>query len=221
MEDAEMVRLLSVGIECFSSMIFIVPAIIILQYTVFKQRNFHKAFMVFIFAAYSMAVFSIVGIPTLYTLRIDFTFNFIPLIDIVNNPVEYIRNTILNIILFMPMGFLLPVIWKEYRSVKKTILTGLAVSITIELLQIFTFRFTDIDDIITNTLGTFFGYYLGKIFSFKLPWKIWADTENISAKYEPVIILVTVFFIAFFLKPLVSNELWNAVLSGSLWESIK
>ena len=119
------------------------------------------------------------------------------------------------------MGFLLPAIWKEYRPIKKTIFMGLLVSVIIELLQIFTFRLTDIDDLITNTLGTFLGYYCGKMFSFKLPFKTSANDENISTKCEPVIILIIIFLIAFFLKPLVSNEIWDVVLSSSLWESIK
>ena len=216
-----MVRLLSIGIECFSSMVFIVPAIIILQYALFKQRSSSKIFMVFIFAFYSMAVFSAVGVPTVYTLRVDLSFNLIPLIDIFSSPVEYIKNTILNILLFIPMGFLLPAIWKEYRPIKKTVFMGLLVSVIIELLQIFTFRLTDIDDLITNTLGTFLGYYCGKMFSFNLPFKMSINDENISTKCEPIIILITIFLIAFFLKPLVSNEIWDIVLSSSLWESIK
>ncbi len=198
-----------------------VPAIIIMQYALFKQRNLSKLFMVFVFAFYSMAVFSVTGIPSVYTLRAEPAFNLIPLADIFNSPVAYVINTMLNIILFMPMGFLLPAIWKEYRSVKKTILMGLAVSILIELLQIFTFRLTDIDDLITNTLGTFLGYCCGKIFSFKLPLKLSVNAENNFTKYEPVIILAVVFLIAFLLKPFVSNEIWGIVLSSSLWESIK
>lgn len=216
-----MVRLLSIGIECFSSMVFMIPAIIILQYAILKQRSFGKIFMIFIFAFYSMAVFSAVGTPTSYTLRVNPSFNFIPLLDIVNSPAAYIKNTILNILLFMPMGFLLPAVWKEYRPIKKTVFMGLLISVIIELLQIFTFRLTDIDDLITNTLGTFLGYYCGKMFSFKLPLKMPENDENTSTKREPVIILITVFLIAFFLKPLVSNKIWDIILSGPLWESIK
>ena len=119
------------------------------------------------------------------------------------------------------MGFLLPAIWKEYRPIKKTVLMGLLVSVIIELLQIFTFRLTDIDDLITNTLGTFLGYYCGKILSFKLPFKMSANDEKISTKCEPIIILITIFLIAFFLKPLVSNKIWDIVLSSPLWERIK
>jgi len=217
----KMFRLVSIFIECFSSIIFIIPAIIILQYTMYKQYNFNKLFMTIIFAVYSMAIFTTTGLPTAYTLKVDFKINLIPLADIVNNPAEYMKNTILNIILFVPMGFLLPAIWKEYCSIKKTLFMGPAVSIIIELLQIFTFRLTDIDDLITNTTGTFLGYYIGKIFSFQLPWKISADTKNNFIKNEPVIILIIIFLIGFFLKSFVSNAMWDIVLESSLWEHIK
>lgn len=216
-----MVRLLSLGIECFSSLVFIIPAIIIARFTLFKKNSISKVFMIFIFAFYSMAVFSVVGVPTVYTLRVDFSINLIPLIDIFNSPLEYIKNTVLNIILFIPMGFLLPVIWKEYRSIKKTILMGLAVSIMIELLQIFTFRLTDIDDLITNTSGTFLGYYCREKMLLRLPLKKIENDEAASMKYEPVIILVVTFLIAFFLKPFISNKIWDMILTSSLWESIK
>lgn len=221
-----MIRLLAIGIDCFSALVFIVPAVIVLQFAFFKQHSFSKAIMVFIFAFYSMAVFTVVGIPTVNRLMINLRLNLIPLIDIVNNPPGYIVNTILNIILFMPLGFLLPVIWEEYRPMKRTVFMGLALSIIIEALQIFTFRLTDIDDLITNTLGTILGYYVGKMFSFKMPLIGRVDNEDISTKsiysdYEPVIILTTVFLIGFFLKTFVSDTIWDIVLSSSLWEHIK
>lgn len=212
-----MFRILSAAIECLSSAIFIIPAIIILQYAIFGQHNFKKFVAVLVFAFYLMAVFVVTGIPTAYTLRADLGFNVIPFIDIVNNPAGYIINTILNIILFMPMGFMLPVIWKEYHPAKKTVLMGLAVSVIIEVVQIFSFRLTDIDDLITNTTGTLAGYYIGKILSFRLPWDISCDGRNVSEKYEPVIILIVIFLIGFFLKPLVSNAVWDIVLSSQLW----
>ncbi len=97
-----MVRLLSAGITCLSSIIFLVPAVIVLQYFVLGQRSFCKWFMV-------------TGLPTAYTLQFDLSVNLVPLADIVNSPLEYVKNTLLNIVLFMPLGFLLPVIWREYR----------------------------------------------------------------------------------------------------------
>ena len=43
---------------------------------------------------------------------------------------------LLNIIMFMPFGFLIPLIWEKYQSIKKTILLGLALSVYIEFTQL-------------------------------------------------------------------------------------
>lgn len=215
-----MIRLLSIGIDCISSIIFVIPAVIILRYAIFRQRNFNQFIAVFIFALYSIAVFSVVGIPTVGTFKVDFGFNLIPLIDIVNSPLEYIKNTILNIILFIPMGFLVPAIWKNYRSIKTMFFMGLALSVCIEILQIFTFRLTDIDDLITNTAGTVIGYYISKRLSFKLLIRLGDNKEDVL-RYEPLVILVAMLLIGVFLKPIVSNSIWDIVLSSSWWEKMK
>ena len=210
-------RLLSIGIDCISSIIFVIPAVIILQYAVFRKRNFNQFIAILIFALYSIAVFSVVGVPTVDTFKVDFGFNLIPLIDIINNPLDYIKNTILNIILFIPLGILVPAIWKNYRSIKTMFFMGLALSVSIEILQIFTFRLTDIDDLITNTAGAVIGYYISKYFSFKLPLKL-ADNEEHLIWYEPFIILAVMLMIGVFLQPIVSNGIWDIVLSSSWWK---
>lgn len=215
-----MLRFLSIGIDCISSIIFVIPAILVLRYLVFRQHNFNQFIAILIFALYLIAVFTVVGIPTVGTFRVDFGFNLVPLIDIVNSPFEYTKNTILNIILFMPLGFLVPAIWKNYRSVKTMFFMGLALSVSIEVVQIFTFRLTDIDDLITNTAGAVIGYYIARRCSFKLPLRL-GDNEESLIRYEPVIVLVVMFLIATFLKPMVSNGIWDIVLSGSWWERIK
>jgi len=216
-----MLRLLSAGIECFSTAFFIIFAMLAWQYAILKQRGFKKFIAVLIYSFYIMAVFSVTGIPTINTWHVYPQFNFIPLADIINSPSAYIVNTILNIVLFMPLGFLLPCIWEEYRSFKKIIFMGLAVSAGIELLQIFTFRVTDIDDLLSNTTGAAAGYYFGKLFSFKLPFKIERDFKNTYMGYEPVAIMGIILLIKFFLEPFVSGALWDIVLSSPLWEGIK
>jgi glycopeptide antibiotics resistance protein len=66
----------------------------------------------------------------------------------------------------MPLGFLTPILWKKFRHYKNVALLGLAVSITIELLQLLESfvggwgRITDIDDVICNVLGTILGYLI-------------------------------------------------------------
>ena len=216
-----MVRLLGIGIEVFSSIIFIVPAVLILQCAVLRQRDFSKMAAVMIFAFYLMAVFLVTGIPTIHAMQVDFSFNLIPLIDIVNSPLDYIRNTLLNVILFVPLGILLPIMWKEYRSLQSIAITGFLLSLFIEILQIFTFRLTDVDDLITNTAGAVAGYYLSRRFLFKRSVDLSKKGKTGRGRQEAFIIFAIVFLIGFFLKPLVSDGIWETVLSSPLWEQLK
>lgn len=217
-----MVRLFIIGVDCFPIWILVIPVIVILQYFVFRQRGFGKFLMALVFAFYLIGVFFVTGIPTFDSLRIELHFQWIPLIDIVNDPVGYLKNTVLNIILFIPMGFLLPALWKEYRSFKATLFFGFCVTLMIEILQIFTFRLTDIDDLITNTLGMAVGYYLWKMSAKRIVKKPSEGyvANKMSGKYEPIIILAVMFLIHFFLKPLVLNAVWDMILSSSWWERV-
>ncbi len=209
-----MVRLFIIGIDCFPVWILVIPVIAVLQFFVFKQRSFGKFLMALVFAFYLIGVFFVTGIPTFDSLRIELNFQWIPLIDIVNDPVGYLKNTALNIILFMPLGFLLPALWKGYRSFKATVLSGFALSLLIEILQIFTFRLTDVDDLITNTIGTVAGYYLWKMAAKRI---VKQPSEGYEAKrrfgrYEPIIILAVMLLIYFFLKPLILDAVWDWIL---------
>ena len=65
-----------------------------------------------------------------------------------------------NIIFFIPMGFLLPLVWKK-ANFAKTVLIGFACTSFIEIVvQPFMNRDPTIDDIICNTLGTVLGYLM-------------------------------------------------------------
>jgi glycopeptide antibiotics resistance protein len=84
-----------------------------------------------------------------------------------------IVNDLGNIILFVPLGFTLPLKWTHLTK-SKVVLIGCLSSIMIELIQLFIpNRCTDIDDVILNTLGTFIGYLLlSKIKANKIPDKM-------------------------------------------------
>lgn len=66
----------------------------------------------------------------------------------------------LNVLLFIPLGFLLPSLWKQKYSLIQTLCTGFLLSLTIELLQMFNFRASDINDLFANTVGTLCGYII-------------------------------------------------------------
>lgn len=65
---------------------------------------------------------------------------------------------LLNIIMFVPLGFLIPFIWEKFQSIKKITIMGLILSIYIETTQLFNRRKTDIDDVLMNVLGTLLGF---------------------------------------------------------------
>ena len=64
-----------------------------------------------------------------------------------------------NILLFLPLGLLPPVLWQRMRKFWKTILLAIAVMTVIELLQmVLRVGVCDVDDLILNTLGAAVGY---------------------------------------------------------------
>lgn len=69
-------------------------------------------------------------------------------------------NLVGNILLFAPMGFLLPVIFKKMKNMPAAVLTGAVVSTCIEATQYLFGRSADIDDVILNTVGTLLGFLL-------------------------------------------------------------
>lgn len=76
-----------------------------------------------------------------------------------------LQNIIGNIAIFIPFGFLMPLIWDKYRSLKNVFISAFIFSFSIELIQFFehyfgTFRIVDIDDIILNIAGACLGFCL-------------------------------------------------------------
>lgn len=66
-----------------------------------------------------------------------------------------------NIVAFLPLGFLLPLIAARFRTLLPTLAAGLLVSLAFELIQLFTMLGeADVDDVILNVLGTVVGYSL-------------------------------------------------------------
>lgn len=70
-----------------------------------------------------------------------------------------------NVIMFIPLGFLLPMVWENSRKLWKVLLTTAIVITAVEILQLFTLVGScDIDDLILNLLGAAIGYGLFRLF---------------------------------------------------------
>lgn len=70
-------------------------------------------------------------------------------------------NVLLNIAMFAPLGFLLPLMSKKCRKWYVTIPTGFGASLVIELMQLAMGRgICDVDDLFCNALGAAMGYFV-------------------------------------------------------------
>lgn len=74
-----------------------------------------------------------------------------------------IKDTILNIFMLMPMGFLLPIIYLRYRKVQSVAMSAFLFSLSIETIQLITTRGTcQMDDLMNNTIGAVIGFCIWK-----------------------------------------------------------
>ena len=69
-----------------------------------------------------------------------------------------------NILAFMPFGFLLPIVFKKMRNFWIVTSLSFLFSLFVETMQLmFHVGGFDVDDILLNTIGGFFGYLLFKL----------------------------------------------------------
>lgn len=156
------------------------------------------------FAVYVLLVMWICGVGTFW----DFTrggaagwrsqINLQPFSPYIN-PVTWL----LNVVLFVPLGFLLPCLWRGYDRLAPTLAFGFCFSLAIELSQLLNFRITDVDDLIANTLGAVVGlmlyWLLGRIVSQAFARGPTSSFGVRSAAYEPVLYVAAMFLGVFFL----------------------
>ncbi len=104
------------------------------------------------------------SLPFIFNHPYD-SMNLVPFIDVLNGRGDFIRQVVLNVIMTIPFGFLLPLVKKNVKLLKIIFYTFL-LSLSIELLQplINGVRSSDITDLITNVVGGIIGYVIYLIF---------------------------------------------------------
>lgn len=184
-------------LELFIGAVIIVPIFLLLWKI--KFHNFQQTVRYTVFAVYLSAVYYLVGLPTVQFATLEVNLNLIPFVGMI----EDLKNEILNIVLFIPLGTLLPLLWEKYRSMMNTLCFGLGMTIAVELLQIFTYRATDINDVITNFLGTLIGYLIFKVLFKKAPNG--HRTSDIS------LIFAVVCVVMFLVQPYIMSAIYSLI----------
>ncbi len=77
------------------------------------------------------------------------------------NVAPLIINFFGNVVMFMPIGFLVPLLWRA--SSGRLIIIGFLCSLFVELSQLLLPRSSDVDDLILNTAGVALGLLIYKI----------------------------------------------------------
>ncbi|MBD7965346.1 VanZ family protein [Fictibacillus norfolkensis] len=82
-----------------------------------------------------------------------------------------LKNIIGNVLLFVPFGLLLPLIYRVFNSWRFIFIFGFGTSFIIEVLQYEYFkRIFDIDDIFLNGMGAMLGLFLYKFLAMIFRW---------------------------------------------------
>lgn len=139
-----------------------------------SEKNTLREVLINIFFIYLLILVNLT-ICKMGVLRIIFNMrvhiNYIPFVETINMLKDNfmgigntLYNVIGNILLFVPIGFAVPLFFRNSNKLGSVALYGFIASFTIEFIQIFTpSNITDVDDIIFNILGSVLGFFIFNI----------------------------------------------------------
>ena len=126
-----MYRILFALVELAAAGVFLLP--LFLLYGKFTAHSRMQIFCSILFGFYFAAVLALVGFPSILDHSPDVTLHLVPLAGI---PADF-QNACLNVLLFVPLGLFLPLLWDSCQSLRRTLLFALCVTLFIELSQLF------------------------------------------------------------------------------------
>lgn len=126
-----------------------------------KTQSAAHLLLTLLYGLYLSGVLAVTGIGRPFGFRPRF--NFLPFVDMIKGPID----TALNVLLFLPLGVLLPLLYAEFENAKKTLLAACILSFSIECIQMFGLGMfglgiTDVNDLLTNAAGAMLGFALSK-----------------------------------------------------------
>jgi glycopeptide antibiotics resistance protein len=152
---------------------------------IYQQRkrnavNIKNEILLFLFMAYIGCVVAVTIVPASISGFNDpnaMRLNIVPVINTIKDYIDSltdasgyktrsaIENIAGNLMLFIPMGIFLPLLFKNINSLKKVMAICICCSLLIEMIQYFsrsfgTFRTADIDDVILNTASGVLGWLI-------------------------------------------------------------
>lgn len=156
-------------LKCLIDIVVLIIVYMIVLYKKWKAKGNDILIVNTLMYIYLCLVLYVTLMPILASLPFLFNhpytpMNLLPFNDYFAGRGDTIQQIVLNVIMMMPFGFLMPILKKQtfFSCTVRTIVF----SVCIELLQplIHGFRSADITDVITNTTGGILGYLLYRLF---------------------------------------------------------
>lgn len=160
-------------------------------------------------AVYLFAVFALTGAGTLYDVLSGVNINPAQINLTLFQSARLNSQHYLNILLFVPFGFLLPLLWPRCNKILLIFFSGFLFSLVIELSQLLNHRLTDVDDLVLNTAGAIIGLLLYKLFALVSNRR---KNPPQSPKAGPLLYVGTMFLGHFFLyNPHIFGQILNSI----------
>lgn len=141
-----------------------------------RKLKLFKVFLWLVFVLYIALLIKVILIkymPLSYLMQNlelglnPFQMNFVPFSTIISyivsdNFTVSVQNILGNIVIFIPFGFLLPILISRFQKLVTMLLVSFCFSLTFEIIQLLfpILGSFDVDDLILNTLGALLGFML-------------------------------------------------------------
>jgi len=186
-----MIPISDILIRSMSGYVFMIPVFVVyflwLKKSGRTQRLLHIA-AVFVFGYYLFGLLTVTGIGFTSTMTFRPNISWTPFVGMITGPID----TILNVILFVPLGFFLPLLYKKYRNMRTVVLTGFLFSLAVEIFQMFDWGSSDINDLMTNTVGACVGFLAYCLLSRILPLNLKKQLQSSEVNAEAEVLLFAI-----------------------------
>lgn len=158
-----MYRVFNLSMDAAVGALVLTPVFLLIH----KRRQFSAELTAqyLLFAVYLCGVYAAAGLPGIHRLAFRPRVN----LKLFAYMFSDYRSSLLNVLFFLPLGFFLPMLWRRFRNLLRTLLFALGASTAVELAQLLTPRATDVNDLMTNTTGALLGYGLAIILQWISP----------------------------------------------------
>ena len=187
--------------EIWPMLVIFLIVLVTMRITAIKVNNekfiFYKEFLNLVFIIYAMLLFQLLTDTELNTTS---GINIIPFTEIMRYKVgsaAFNLNVIGNILIFLPFGYFVSSYVKA-NKVSHILFISIITSFTVEVVQHYIGRSSDIDDILLNVVGSILGFFL--FISLNAISKHLPRFFRSNAFYNIVCIILLIIFLIYFTR---------------------